>query len=983
MDDHPSSAARVYLPPSVESLLQTICAKQCQTPPDLYVRRRLAAIGEDASLQILTNISSCTIKKSLSAFIVHLSKDYLSDQSPQKTASPSSISPSSISNSLAQKYGSCSLFGTPERQRIEGISPQLSALSELEFRKSFLILSYIRGKNVEDLLTVDDILNHKDTPMISFESLMWNKFGQQIGDPGSRSKYVDWDSGHTHIYHCHVNSNGAYFFKGPFLTTTRTHLQRKLGDENVLLVKFTDEAGFRKVAEQGVLVGLRLYRFFVYKDGGKEEKKKDPTSSPVKCYFVRMQSVAPFHEEEPYILSDKTVYEARCLFMHGHTTSSMTKYMARFSLILSKTIPLPIDLTSVEVVFIDDIPCRDATGFIVNNEDNEPLIHTDGTGFISEDLAIKCPKDFSKHKHLDHVDIYDDMVSGVSENHATAATDPPLLMQCRLFYKGYSVKGTFLVNKKLPSRRIEIRQSMVKVTRDTEVKNLLTLDSLELVAISRKPKKTFLSKNLIALLTYGGIPGNFFKNILMNTLEDVRNIFSSHTAALRVAINYGEIDDYYTVAKMILNRIPLDEPYLQYRLSILGKVERTGLKGGKLPIDESFYLMGTADPTGVLKSDEVCVILENGQISGNVLVYRNPGLHFGDVHILKAVYVPDMEFIVGNAKYGIFFSINGQRSAASEIANGDFDGDMYWVSRNPQLLHYFKASEPWRRVRSVPNKPSQKPGDLSPEQLEHELFQQFIETRFHQSSSSGIAADSWLTFMDRLLTMEEKDHSEKERLKEKMIQLVDIYYDSLDAPKTGKKVVVPKELKTEQYPHFMERSRSYRSKSILGQIYDIVVESFQAEGEIGQQEIWKLPSFNIQPPQSAMAIWSQRYNDYRKEMSSALQSSNTSSGSSSTEGSKLDKDSINEAASQIIKKYKQILYGADEFELRKRNLEDVCNEAVAIYHVTYQYAQLRSSVSSCGFVWKVAGDALFHIHALGLDERCVPCLPSVLRELLR
>ena len=41
-----------------------------------------------------------------------------------------------------------------------------------------------------------------------------------------------------------------------------------------------------------------------------------------------------------------------------------------------------------------------------------------------------------------------------------------------------------------------------------------------------------------------------------------------------VAINYGEIDDYYTVAKMIVNRIPLDEPYMQYRLSILEKVEK-------------------------------------------------------------------------------------------------------------------------------------------------------------------------------------------------------------------------------------------------------------------------------------------------------------------------------------------------------------------------------------------------------------------------
>lgn len=76
---------------------------------------------------------------------------------------------------------------------------------------------------------------------------------------------------------------------------------------------------------------------------------------------------------------------------------------------------------------------------------------------------------------------------------------------------------------------------------------------------------------------------------------------------------------------------------------------------------------------------------DNGQMSGEVLLYRNPGLHFGDIHVLNAVYVKELEDVIGNAKYGIFFSTKGRRSVASEIANGDFDGDMYWVSRNPQV----------------------------------------------------------------------------------------------------------------------------------------------------------------------------------------------------------------------------------------------------------------------------------------------------------
>lgn len=66
-------------------------------------------------------------------------------------------------------------------------------------------------------------------------------------------------------------------------------------------------------------------------------------------------------------------------------------------------------------------------------------------------------------------------------------------------------------------------------------------------------------------------------------------------------------------------------------------------------------------------------------------MYRNPGLHFGDIHVLKATYVKELECVVGNAKYAIFFSRKGPRSVADEISGGDFDGDLYWVSRNPQV----------------------------------------------------------------------------------------------------------------------------------------------------------------------------------------------------------------------------------------------------------------------------------------------------------
>ncbi|MCE0480698.1 hypothetical protein HAX54_037749 [Datura stramonium] len=292
-------------------------------------------------------------------------------------------------------------------------------------------------------------------------------------------------------------------------------------------------------------------------------------------------------------------------------------------------------------------------------------------------------------------------------------------------------------------------------------------------------------------------------------------------------------------ARMISSGIPLNEPHLHARLSRLAKIERTKLRGGKLPLSDSFYLMGTADPTGILENNEVCVILDNGQVSGRVLVYRNPGLHFGDVHVMKVRYVEELVDIVGDAKYGIFFSTKDPRSAATEITNGDFDGDMYWVSINRKLVDSYTSSEPWTRMHSTPKAVSKKPSEFSADELEYELFRQFLAAKA-KGANMSVAADSWLAFMDRLLMLRDDDMDQMHSLKGKMLHLIDLYYNALDAPKSGKKlerrvsntlhvilarqVSIPHDLKANKFPHYMERGNpfSYHSTSILGVIYDHV-----------------------------------------------------------------------------------------------------------------------------------------------------------------
>ncbi|KZV15097.1 putative RNA-dependent RNA polymerase 3 [Dorcoceras hygrometricum] len=673
------------------------------------------------------------------------------------------------------------------------------------------------------------------------------------------------------------------------------------------------------------------------------------TYSSVKCYFVFIDSVVPCIEDINYILYGKSIAEARGLFMHIHKVSTVEKYMARFSLTLSKTVKLHIDFRAIKVKEIEDIPFKDEDGNILYDEDGKRLVHTDGTGFISEDLAMKCPKDFSAAMYM-------------KDN-----SFEPLLIQCRLFYNGCAAKGTLLVNKKLEQGTIHIRPSMIKVERDCTLAEEDTFNSLEIVDISRKPGRTTLSKYLIALLSYGNVPPDFFLSLLINALEDSRNVYINRKSAMKVATNNNGLEYGFLAQRMISSGIPLNEPYLQHCLWKMEKDEKSKLKAGKLPISETFYLMGTADPTGILNYDEVCVILHHGQVSGKVLVYRNPGLHFGDIHVMKAIYLKELEAIVGNAKYGIFFSTKGKSSAPYEMATGDFDGDMYWVSRNPELLKYYQASDPWRRSNAPQKSNNRKPQEFSAMELECELGRLFLEAR-KPSFIIATAADSWLSFMDRLLTIQYA--SEKDRLRRKIIELIDIYYDALDAPKSGKKVDFPDYLKAEQFPHYMQRGAgfTYESFSILGQIYNRMEKS--KDEASSTKEIWKLPCFDVQISEEYVNMWRTRYADYRKDMTKALKS-----------GSETKDD----AAEEVIRKYKQMLYDAPYFEESEKDMEQIYEEAVAIYHVTYDYAIRSNQVERCGFCWKVAGSALFNFYAgevSGSKERPIVILPSVLRDIL-
>ncbi|XP_018437239.1 probable RNA-dependent RNA polymerase 3 isoform X2 [Raphanus sativus] len=981
-----SLQSEIALSSSVETVLERIYGKHNHPPIKAETRRRLSSIPHKLALKTLSKVFNVDyVKGTLDGFIKYLLDQTVSvyDSPLQCSAESPVLSPRTPGKKCCRLFQEMSLLDcevpSPKSLKLEvnggsspHIPPQLLALSELEFKKAFLLLSYIPGKHLGQVnINADEIRQWKDLSMVSYEAAVWDRLGRHSCPSTDRRVSLQWDSVNTHYYQCHVSPDGSYRFKGPLMESTGTHLHNVLGDENVLTVKFADVPGeatycndiystYKGIAKNGIMIGLRRYQFFVFKDGGKEEKKKDFSGKGVKCYFIRTDSTASNDMGKPYIFSGKSIHEARMHFMHVHTLPNLAKYMARFSLILSKTRKLEVDMNGIAFQQIDDIHCLDQNSNDVLDKNQKPCIHSDGTGYISEDLARMCPTDIYKGKRVR------------SDNmQATYGKEPPLLIQFRMFHYGYAVKGTFLLNKKLPPRTVQVRPSMVKVSEDPALSNFPTFNSLEVVTTSNPPRKTKLSRNLVALLSYGGVPDEFFLDILRSTLEESKTVFDNKRAAVRAARNYGDMDDYNAL-QMIMSGIPLDEPHLKDRLSILLNTEKNDLKAGKLLVTESYYLMGTVDPTGKLKQNEVCVILESGQISGDVLVYRNPGLHFGDIHVLKATYVKALEEYVGNSKYGVFFPQKGPRSLGDEIAGGDFDGDMYFISRNPKLLEHYKPSEPW--VSSSPPSKTytgRKPSELSPEMLEEELFRMFLKARFHSSNVIGAAADSWLKIMDQYLTLGDERVKEtaerKNKMLKTMLKAIDIYYDALDAPKNGAKVDLPLDLKFDSFPHYMERKnkKSFKSTSVLGLIYDTVVS--QNEEEPPPCEIKKLQCFEDEMVhESYMEKCSRWYQEYKTEMIHAMET---------------DENSKKESASEVILKYKQEFYGAVGFEESRKSLDDLYQQALALYNIVYDHATVMNNVRCCGFVWKVAGPVLCKLYLKKTEEKSIPCSVSVLKEL--
>ncbi|KAF3635264.1 hypothetical protein FXO37_26082 [Capsicum annuum] len=174
------------------------------------------------------------------------------------------------------------------------------------------------------------------------------------------------------------------------------------------------------------------------------------------------------------------------------------------------------------------------------------------------------------------------------------------------------------------------------------------------------------------------------------------------------------------------------------------------------------------------------------------------------------------------------------------------------------------------------------------------------------------ASANWYALMDKLLILRKSNTTENEEMKsmkENLLELIDLYYDAIDASKSGNKE---------------ERYKNYRFE-----MKEALNTSSESKNDLADQEV----------------------------LSEVL----LCSGASST--------TMNEEESS--KRSDKLLYEAPDIEKITRRKLDKLTDALVIYRVTYDYTKAIGDVRKCGFSWKVTGSTLCRLHT-ELDAKTYP-----------
>lgn len=122
----------------------------------------------------------------------------------------------------------------------------------------------------------------------------------------------------------------------------------------------------------------------------------------------------------------------------------------------------------------------------------------------------------------------------------------------------------------------------------------------------------------------------------------------------------------------------------------------------RVPLPRCTYIKGVADPYGILAPGEVHIQFTKSFVdevsreclnfldNRNVLVARNPALRRSDIQKVRATFKIELAHLKDVA----VFPTRGSFPLAGKLQGGDYDGDTFWVTWEPDLVQPFKNAPP-------------------------------------------------------------------------------------------------------------------------------------------------------------------------------------------------------------------------------------------------------------------------------------------------
>ncbi|KAK4130127.1 RdRP-domain-containing protein [Trichocladium antarcticum] len=394
-------------------------------------------------------------------------------------------------------------------------------------------------------------------------------------------------------------------------------------------------------------------------------------------------------------------------------------------------------------------------------------------------------------------------------------------------------KGILVAWPEVKGIEVHIRPSQEKFSAE--------YNGLEIIRCSQFSCAT-LNRQTILVLSCLGVPDDVFIDMMKKQLDDYNTAMNDKNMALELLNAYvDENMTTTTIATMIRNGFMHSrEPFVRTVFQLWRSWSIKALKEkARLIVDQGAFVLGCVDETGTLrghsKATEGWSPISQDQlpqiflqvpdprdrrtykvITGLCIVGRNPSLHPGDIRVVEAVDIPQLQHI----RDVVVFPLKGDRDVPSMLSGGDLDGDDFFVIWDPKLLPTEWGHPPMNYT--APKALVEKTTSIT-----KSLASFFV--LFMKNDRLPLIAHAHLATAD----------SEIDGAKHpKCLQLAQLHSTAVDYVKSGIPAQWNKNLDPRKYPHFMEklRAKSYHSTSVLGKLYDMIDKEV-----FDNRENYKLP----------------------------------------------------------------------------------------------------------------------------------------------